>query len=1023
MQSFLEHFPGLDGAEALFLALRRQPPDAADAVRAALKAAGSDGAAFPDLVATAARLVAMLDAHAASVPEQPYHNRHHFIEATLAMGWLAGAARKRGWIDTRMAALGVVAMLGHDLLHDGSWPTEGASVGALEARSATLTCDCAAAGDVPASDLAVIRYVIDGTEPSLAAENAARASGALPPGPLGAAPDRLRALAVEADLFGSLLPELGWRLGEALAAERAHTPGGALAARFAGRLAFLRDLPPPTPVGNSFGLPVLAAAQLRAFALAAGRLGADGADAAAVALDAMPRADARAMYLAALAEARRPLFPPEPPAADAPPWRGLSLSFTITILTAFTLLFVMVMAVTLAVMQHESRRAAAEAAEVAVTGLADRTAARVEAAMAPLDAALTTVAASLGPLPEGSEPPWTGSLLLQMLVALPQAQAVMLARADGVLIEVLAVDPELRTRLAIPKAARWAMRVAAPGADAPWLFLNAQDGILGRRAASTAPDQRTQIWYRTAMNAEGTATTVVHQLPSVLRPGFAVVRALPGGGAVGFDVTLDVIGADLAGQRASRHGVAFLMDEGGIVLAHSDPGRAVSRTTGEWEALNFSQEPLDQALWTAYATGALLPGSTLALTVDGETWLARLTPLPSVAALPALVVVAAPEADFTGPIARAAARMLKVGLAAALVGLGAIGLTASRVTRPLAALSREAVAIGHLDLDKPLRVRSHITEVASLAGTMRTMKATLRAFGQYVPKDLVRQLVDTGGAARLGGERRVVTVMFTDITGFTTLADSMDANRLMWVMSQYFEQVVTSLMADRATIDKFIGDAIMALWNAPTADPAHAAHACRAALHCRLVCERLEREFLQQAWPPLRTRFGISTGEVAVGNFGAVDRLAYTALGATVNMASRLESLNKYYGTAILVTAATRTAAGPDFVFRRVDRVLPKGRIEPTDIHELLGLVSHGVASDAGLVISPERIAWAAAWDAMVESYLDRRFEEAEERMVALGGVSEDDALRRLYAARIHAFQQRPPPAADWNGVVAFDEK
>jgi adenylate cyclase len=332
------------------------------------------------------------------------------------------------------------------------------------------------------------------------------------------------------------------------------------------------------------------------------------------------------------------------------------------------------------------------------------------------------------------------------------------------------------------------------------------------------------------------------------------------------------------------------------------------------------------------------------------------------------------------------------------------------------------VAVGRLDLDAPLRVHSHITEVARLAGSMRSMKATLRSFGQYVPKDLVRRLAATGGVAKLGGERRVVTVMFTDIVGFTTLTDGMDAGHLMRLMSTYFEGAVQSLMADCATIDKFIGDAVMALWNAPTQNHAHAAHACRAALRCQRLCEGLERDFMARGWPGLSTRFGLNTGEVAVGNFGGSDRMAYTALGATVNMASRLEALNRHYGTTILVTSATRAAAGSGFVFRRVDRVMPKGRLEPTDIHELLGVARADEPRDVPLVVGADRIAQAAAWDGMVATYLDGRFEEAARRLGELDAVADGSALYSLYLTRIRAFRQQPP-AADWNGVVAYQEK
>jgi adenylate cyclase len=301
------------------------------------------------------------------------------------------------------------------------------------------------------------------------------------------------------------------------------------------------------------------------------------------------------------------------------------------------------------------------------------------------------------------------------------------------------------------------------------------------------------------------------------------------------------------------------------------------------------------------------------------------------------------------------------------------------------------------------------------------MKAALHTFGLYVPKYLVREIVSGTGEAKIGGERRIVTVMFTDIVGFTTIADGMDAEQLTRLTSEYFEGMTQALMGAGGTIDKYIGDGIMVLWNAPNPYPTHAAGACHAALRCRLVSEQMERGFAQRGWPGLLTRFGVNTGEAVVGNVGSSDRLSYTAIGATVNMAARLEGLNRQYGTQILVSDATRAAAGPAFVFRRVDRVLAKGRQQPTELHELLGLRDTDNAADAPLVLDATDIAWAAAWDRIVAAYLDRRFVEALEVLSGLTR-SRNDIMSQLFFERIQTLIARPPPE-DWDGVTAYQAK
>jgi adenylate cyclase len=143
------------------------------------------------------------------------------------------------------------------------------------------------------------------------------------------------------------------------------------------------------------------------------------------------------------------------------------------------------------------------------------------------------------------------------------------------------------------------------------------------------------------------------------------------------------------------------------------------------------------------------------------------------------------------------------------------------------------------------------------------------------------------------------------------------------------------IMTHAGTVDKFIGDAIMAIWNAPADDPDHAANACAAALACQHANDSLNAEFEREGWPVYRTRVGLHSGEAVVGNIGSEDRMNYTALGATVNLAARLEGLNKSYGTSILVSSALKQRAGARFCFRSVDRISPKGFAEMFDIFEL----------------------------------------------------------------------------------------
>ena len=273
----------LPGVEARFTELRRQPADIACALAEAFRWAGGSE---PALVAAGRAL-----AEAAEQPALPYHNRHHVAEAVLAMGWLVGTARSLGQLPGRLAALGVVAMTGHDLGHDGS-PNSG---GRLEAQAAARTEAASAAAGVKEADRAVLRAVILATDPEQVGSNAARANGELPPGPLGPAVDRLCAMANEADVLASLLPELGWELADALAEEQ----GGHVSpspSSFAGRLAFLRRYHRFSTAAAHLDIPALQARMVGAFAIDG-----DTPEAGARALDTMDRATGRQRWRAALA--------------------------------------------------------------------------------------------------------------------------------------------------------------------------------------------------------------------------------------------------------------------------------------------------------------------------------------------------------------------------------------------------------------------------------------------------------------------------------------------------------------------------------------------------------------------------------------------------------------------------------------------------------------------------------------------------------------------------------------------------
>ncbi len=215
-----------------------------------------------------------------------------------------------------------------------------------------------------------------------------------------------------------------------------------------------------------------------------------------------------------------------------------------------------------------------------------------------------------------------------------------------------------------------------------------------------------------------------------------------------------------------------------------------------------------------------------------------------------------------------------------------------------------------------------------------------RAFQQYVPPEVVEVVAQNPAALAFGGERRELTILFSDIRGYTTFAEQHAPEEVVAILHEYLTTMVDVVFRHRGTLDKFIGDAIMAVWGAPLPDPDHALHACRAALEMAETLEQLNTRWAAEGRPVLHAGYGISTGEVVVGNLGSAQRFSYTAIGDHVNLAARLEGLNKEYDTTrpILISESTYARVQGRATARRLGSVRVKGKLQPVEIYELVAV-------------------------------------------------------------------------------------
>lgn len=300
------------------------------------------------------------------------------------------------------------------------------------------------------------------------------------------------------------------------------------------------------------------------------------------------------------------------------------------------------------------------------------------------------------------------------------------------------------------------------------------------------------------------------------------------------------------------------------------------------------------------------------------------------------IVIFAPIDSFFGTIFKARRETILISLALLLLSSLLVYYFSKRISKPIVQLVNEIDHIKHLNLQSEKRIVSHIQEISLLDSAIASMRAALRSFDRYVPKEIVRKLLEKGEEITLGGEKKQLTIFFSDIASFTPVAESTPLEIFMPVLKDYFDRLSKIILQEHGTIDKYIGDSIMAFWGAPVATPNPETHACTAALRCQASLVSFNKRQKELQKPEFYTRFGIHSGEVIVGNIGTEERMNYTVIGDAVNEAARLQTVNKLYHSTILISDEVRQKIGSEFLTRPLDNVLVKGKKQKIKIHELV---------------------------------------------------------------------------------------
>jgi adenylate cyclase len=288
-------------------------------------------------------------------------------------------------------------------------------------------------------------------------------------------------------------------------------------------------------------------------------------------------------------------------------------------------------------------------------------------------------------------------------------------------------------------------------------------------------------------------------------------------------------------------------------------------------------------------------------------------------------------------------------------------------------------------------------------------KKVRNAFGRYVSGPVVEEILRDQSKLRLGGQKKVLTVMFCDLVGFTKMSEHMDAEKLTLLLNEYFTRMTRIILANQGTLDKYMGDAVMCFWGAPLDIPDHARLACKTAIEMTAELDKINAEWKQKYDVTIGLRIGVHTGEMNVGNMGSEQVFSYTVMGDNVNLGSRLEGVNNVYGTQIMVSAATAKAAGQEFMTRTLDSVRVKGKEEAVEIRELLGF-NRGV--------TPE---WMQAFADAVSEYQKGNWDAAQAGFARCLELRPGDAPSETFLERVKELRAHPPK--DWDGTWTLSSK
>ena len=625
-------------------------------------------------------------------------------------------------------------------------------------------------------------------------------------------------------------------------------------------------------------------------------------------------------------------------------------------ITAAVMAFITALTACLILIQIATFHAAARAAaSAAMDGASANTLNRLEAQVSELSAVVGVLSTNpaLADSDDRSEVDGAIVVFKAALHELPQTDSLYVGYDNGCWLQVRrldVLDPTDRRKLGAPPGAVYNVNLVrpTPGGALPMrrIFEDRQGNKIGQLdLPNYGYDARKRVWYRDTIQADRPLVSSPYASFSIGTPMITLSAPLQGHalGVIAADLKLDKFSDLVYAERPGEHGTAIIFDSFGVLIAHPDFAQLVASagaqpTHPQLPEIGEIRSGLVGAVMRRWDGSDHYEGSIR--DKKGRDFLFRLQKFSQRDEFSGYSLLLAAEADFAQNVRNLQLRGILIALIAGGCFVPAVWVFGSRMSTSLKRITAQASRLRTLATPDDVPVTSRVAEIHELGRMMAIAQRTIWSFARFVPKDIVRGIIDSSISTELGGVRQELTILFTDVSNFTGIAEAADPDSLMRQTSRHFGALTEAFLAEGGTVDKYIGDSVMVFWNAPHLQCDHVERACRAALSAKKASDALNIQFEAEGLPPFAVRLGIHFGDAVVGNVGSAERMDYTALGNSVNLAARLEGLNKLYGTTILVSEAVRNRVEHCFRFKAIASVIAKGMTTETRVYELVEAVA-----------------------------------------------------------------------------------